>query len=166
MKEFIINEKIRASEVQLTGINGEKIGVFSRDEALAMAKKLKVDLVCTSLLSSPPPCQLIAKSAAKQNIQQAKRETDKEQHPLKIKEIRLTAQIEEHDYETKVNQARKLLASGHAVQLVVKLQAKEGKEAAALLENVLKDLDTAGKKASGIQLSGKQAVVQVNPVCV
>lgn len=164
MKEFIINEKIRASEVKLTGLNGEELGVFSRDEALAMAKKLKVDLVCTSLMSSPPPCQLIAKSTAKQNIQHAKRQADKQQQPLKLKEIRLTAQIEEHDYETKVNQAHKLLASGHAVQLVVKLQGKEGQKAKALLENVLKDLTSSGKQTSGIQLSGKQAAVQVNPL--
>lgn len=50
---MILNEKIKASEVLLTGVNGEDLGIVSRDEALAMARKLKVDLACTSLFSSP-----------------------------------------------------------------------------------------------------------------
>jgi translation initiation factor IF-3 len=48
---MLINEKIRASEVELTGIDGEELGVVARDEALALAKKLKADLVCTSMMS-------------------------------------------------------------------------------------------------------------------
>ena len=50
---LMMNEKIKAREVELTGLNGEDLGVVSRDEALALAKSLKADLVCTSLFSSP-----------------------------------------------------------------------------------------------------------------
>ena len=56
---MIKNEKIKASEVHVTGLQGEDLGVMSTKEALLLAKKLKVDLVCTSLMSSPPPCKLI-----------------------------------------------------------------------------------------------------------
>lgn len=160
---MILNEKIKASEVQLTGIDGENLGVVSRDEALAMARKLKVDLVCTSLLSSPPPCKLIARGAAKQEVAKEKQEARKKEQPAKVKEIRLTANIEDHDYETKQRQAEKLLASGSAVQLVVRIQGKEGPKAKELLERLLKDLASSGKKETGIQLSGKQAAVKVNP---
>ena len=82
---------------------------------------------------------------------------------MKVKEIRLTAGIEAHDYETKQRQAEKLLISGCAVQFVVKLQGKEGPKAKELLEQMLKDLAANGTKATGIQVSGKQAAVQVNP---
>jgi translation initiation factor IF-3 len=81
-----------------------------------------------------------------------------------VKEIRLTANTEEHDYETKQRQAEKLLASGNAVQLVVKIQGKEGPKAKELLERLVKDLATVGKKETGLQLSGKQAAVKVNPL--
>ena len=56
---MIKNEKIKASEVHVTGLLGEDLGVMSTKEALLLAKQLKVDLVCTSLMSSPPPCKLI-----------------------------------------------------------------------------------------------------------
>lgn len=59
---MIKNEKIRAAEVELTGLNGEQLGIVPTSEALAMAKRLKVDLVCLSLMSSPPPCKLIERS--------------------------------------------------------------------------------------------------------
>lgn len=161
---MIINEKIKASEVQLTGVRGENLGVVSRDEALALARKLKVDLVCTSLFSSPPPCKLVARGAAKQEAAKEKQEIRKKDQPVKVKEIRLTANIEEHDYETKQRQAMKLLASGNAVQLVVKIQGKEGPKAKELVERLLKDLAATGKKQTGIQVSGKQAAVQINPL--
>jgi translation initiation factor IF-3 len=160
---MLINEKIRASEVELTGIDGEELGVVARDEALALAKKLKADLVCTSVMSSPPPCKLVPRGTAKQAVPQDKR-FDKIAGPLKVKEIRLTANIENHDYDTKLAQAGKLLQSAHAVQLVVKIQGKEGQRAKELLERMLNDLRAYGTKETGIQVSGKQAAVRVNPI--
>jgi translation initiation factor IF-3 len=157
---MIKNEKIKAAEVQLTGINGEDLGIVSTKEALAMARELKVDLVCTSLMTSPPPCRLIGAGAAKQEAEQAR----KRERAPKIKEIRLTPQIEDHDYDTKKNQAEKILKAGDAVQFVVKIQGKEGERAKLLLEELLKDLSSSGRKKTGIQLSGKQAAVQIDPI--
>jgi len=161
---MILNEKIRASEVHLTGANGEDLGIVSRDDALAMARKLKLDLVCTSLMSSPPPCKLIARGAAKQEVAKEKQTARKQEQPLKVKEIRLTANIEDHDYETKCRQAEKLLETGNAIQFAIKIQGKEGQQAKALLERLLDDLKASGKKETGIQVSGKQAAVKVNPI--
>jgi translation initiation factor IF-3 len=156
---MIMNEKIKAAEVRLTGMDGEDLGVVPTAEALALARKLKVDLVCESLLSSPPPCRLIGRGAAKQEKQQSR----KPGREPKLKEIRLTPHIEEHDYETKRQQAERMLKSGDAVQLVVRIQGKEGAKAKELLEALLKDLNHAGSKKTGIQLSGKQASVQIDP---
>lgn len=156
---MIMNEKIKAKEVELTGLNGEDLGTMPTSEALAMARKLKVDLVCTSLMSSPPPCKLIGAGDAKKEKQQAKAS----ERQMKVKEIRLTPQIEDHDYETKRRQAEKILESGDAVMLVVRIKGKEGAAAKELLERLIKELNHAGTRTSGIQLSGKQAAVQLNP---
>jgi translation initiation factor IF-3 len=157
---MIKNEKIKAAEVLLTGLNGEALGIVATSEALVMARKLKVDLVCTSLMSSPPPCRLIGASAAKQEAQQER----KKQSEPKLKEIRLTPNIEDHDYETKRQQAERILKSGDAVLFVVRIQGKEGARAKELLEALLKDLSQVGRRKTGIQLSGKQAAVQLDPV--
>ncbi|MCL6456872.1 MAG: translation initiation factor IF-3 [Gorillibacterium sp.] len=155
-----MNDKIRAVEVQLTGVNGEALGVIPTSEALALAKKLKVDLVCTSLLSSPPPCKLVGAGTAKQEEQQAR----KLARAPKLKEIRLTPHIEDHDYDTKKRQAERTLEAGDSVQLVVSVKGKEGVKAKVLLDTLLQDLSPLGRKKTGIQLSGKQAAVQVDPL--
>lgn len=155
---IIMNERIKASEVHLTGVNGEDLGIVRTSDALVMARKLKVDLICTSLMSSPPPCKLQGAGAAKQEAQQA----GKRDRQPKVKEIRLTPQIEDHDYETKKQQAERILKSGHSVLLVVKIQGKEGPRAKQLLEALIKELSASGRPQTGIQLSGKQASVQIN----
>lgn len=157
---MIKNEKIKASEVQLTGVDGEDLGIVPTSEALAMARKMKVDLVCTSLSASPPPCKLIGAGAAKQEVQQAQ----KRERAPKVKELRLTPQIEDHDYDTKMQQAERILKAGDSVLLVVRIQGKEGAKAKELLEALLKDLKPLGRQKTGIQLSGKQAAVQIDPL--
>ncbi|MFD0695634.1 translation initiation factor IF-3 [Paenibacillus sp. GCM10027628] len=161
---MIKNEKIKASEVHVTGLHGEDLGIMPTAEALAMAKRLKVDLVCTSLMSSPPPCKLIGAGLAKQEALQEKQQARKREQGPKVKEIRLTPQIEDHDLETKRLQAERILQSGDAVLLVVKISGKEGAQAKALLEQLLRDLSPHGQKRTGIQLSGKQAAVQLDPL--
>lgn len=161
---LIVNEKIKAREVHLTGLNGEDLGVLTRDEALALAKAHKADLVCTSLFSSPPPCKLVGRGMAKQEAAQEKKEQRKGEQPAKTKEFRLNVHIEEHDYETKMTQMRKLLEAGKAVQPVVRIQGKEGEAAKKLLERLAGDLAGQGKKETGIQLSGKQAAVKLLPL--
>lgn len=159
---LMMNEKIKAREVELTGLNGEELGVVSREEALALAKRHKADLVCTSLFSSPPPCKLVSRGQAKQEAVKAKQQVAG--GPIKVKEFRLSVHIEEHDYDTKLSQMHKLLAAGKAVQPVIRIQGKEGEAARKLLERLVQDLAGVGKKETGIQVSGKQAAVKLLPV--
>lgn len=160
---MIVNEKIKASEVQLTGVNGEDLGIVSTKEALRMAKALKVDLVCLSLMSSPPPCKLVSQSAHQQEKNKEKQKNKKAESARKIKEIRLSAFIEDHDYDTKKRQAERILLSGDAVQLTVRLDKKESQAAKALVERLVKDLGHCGKQDKGIQMSGKQVAVMLQP---
>lgn len=156
---MIMNEKIKASEVELTGLNGEDLGMMSTKAALEIAKQYKADLVCTNIFTSPPPCQLMAKGMAKQ----AKSMEKSSSTPKKVKEVRLTPHIEEHDYDTKIRQCVNFLQSGHPVALVVKVQGKEGIAAKALLERMIDTLKPDGTKQSAIHVSGKQATVTVLP---
>lgn len=139
-------------------MEGEDLGIVQTSEALALAKENKVDLVCTSMLSSPPLCKLIDSGEAKQEKQKA----HKKKRKPKLKEIRLTPFIEEHDYETKKRRAEQILQSGDSVYFVVR--GKESTKSKELLENLHKDLSHIGRKKTGIQMSGKQTVVQVDPL--
>ncbi|MBB6022396.1 translation initiation factor IF-3 [Paenibacillus sp. JGP012] len=165
MAQIIKNEKIKAAEVQLTGLNGEDLGIMSTREALALAKQHKVDLVCTSLMSSPPPCKLIGAGAAREEAQQAKKQVSKSPDKRKIKEIRLQLQMEDHDRDVKQSQAERILKKGDSVKFVIQVHgAKEGEAGKAWAEELCKALKDVGSKTTGIQVSGKQVVVQLDPV--
>jgi translation initiation factor IF-3 len=93
---MILNEKNKSHRSAPNRSQKRRTGHSPDIRSIGMPRQLKVDLVCTSLLSSPPPARLTGAGAAKQKAQQTKK---REQAP-KLKEIRLTPQIEDHDYET------------------------------------------------------------------
>ncbi len=161
---IIMNEKIKATEVWVTGVDGEDLGIMNTKDALKLAKSLKVDLVCTSLFSSPPPCQLVRGSEHQAKQRQIKGQERKQATGGKLKEIRLTAQIEGHDYDTKKRQAERLLSSGHDVQLTVLVDRKQSEPARRLAEELARDLKHCSQQERGIQVSGKQAVVILRAV--
>ena len=161
---MIKNEKIKASEIALTGLNGEDLGIMSTKEALALAKQHKVDLVCLSLMTSPPPCKLIRAGAAKQEAQQEKKKSGKSPDKRKVKEIRLNLQMEDHDRDTKQSQAERILKKGDSVRLVIQVHgSKEGAAGKEWAEQLSKSLAEYGSKTTGVQVSGKQVVVQLDP---
>lgn len=161
---MIKNEKIKASEIELTGLNGEDLGIMSTKEALALAKQHKVDLVCLSLMTSPPPCKLIRAGAAKEEAQQEKKKSGKSPDKRKVKEIRLNLQMEDHDRDTKQAQAERILKKGDSVKLVIQVHgSKEGAAGKEWAEQLCKSLAEYGTKTTGIQVSGKQVVVQLDP---
>ena len=161
---MIMNEKIKAAEILLTGVNGEDLGIVSTKEALRLAKELQVDLVCQSLASSPPPCQLVKKTDFQKQQDKAKQKERKQEKGAKLKEIRLGAFIEEHDYDTKRRQAERILKGGDAVQLTVRLEKKETQAAKELVEQLMRELAHVGRQEKGIQVSGKQVIVCINPL--
>ena len=124
-QELLINEKIRAKEVQLIGANGEKLGIVSLDEALDRAQDAKLDLALVSPGANPPVCKLM--NYGKYKFEQAKREKEsrKNQKTFETKEIRITPNIEKHDFEFKAKNARKFIEDGNKVKITVRFRGRE-----------------------------------------
>ena len=151
-QELLINEKIRAREVQVIGEKGEKLGVLSLADALDKAIEEKLDLVLVSPNAQPPVCKLM--NYGKYKFEQAKKEKEskKNQKTFDIKEIRITPNIEKHDFEFKVKNARKFLESGNKVKITVRFRGREvnylkaGEENLKDFEDALADIAVVEKK--------------------
>lgn len=124
-QELLINEKIRAKEVQLIGANGEKLGVVSINEALDKAYEAKLDLALVSPNAQPPVCKLM--NYGKYKFEQAKKEKEsrKNQKTFELKELRVTPNIEQHDFEFKAKNARRFLEDGNKVKITVRFRGRE-----------------------------------------
>ena len=124
-QELPINGQIRAKEVQLIGDNGEKIGIISLNEALEKAEEKNLDLVLVAPNTNPPVCKIM--NYGKYKFEQAKKEKEakKKQKTLEIKELRVTPNIEEHDFGFKSKNARKFLEDGNKVKITVRFRGRE-----------------------------------------
>ncbi len=124
-QELPINEQIRAKEVQLIGDKGEKIGVVSIREALEKAEEKNLDLVLVAPNANPQVCKIM--NYGKYKFEQAKKEKEakKKQKVLEVKELRVTPNIEEHDFGFKSKNARKFLEDGNKVKITVRFRGRE-----------------------------------------
>ena len=124
-QDLPINGQIRAKEVQLISDDGEKLGVITLNEALDKAEDKNLDLVLVAPNVNPPVCKIM--NYGKYKFEQAKKEKEakKKQKALEIKEIRITPNIEEHDFGFKSKNARKFLEDGNKVKITVRFRGRE-----------------------------------------
>ncbi|MEE0865352.1 MAG: translation initiation factor IF-3 [Clostridia bacterium] len=124
-QELPINRQIKAKEVQLIGENGEKFGIIAFDDALAKAEDKNLDLVLVAPNATPVVCKIM--NYGKYKFEQAKKEKEakKKQKILEMKELRVTPNIEEHDFGFKSKNARKFLTDGNKVKITVRFRGRE-----------------------------------------
>jgi translation initiation factor IF-3 len=134
--DTLINDEIRVKEVLVIGADGTQFGIKSTREALLIASKEGLDLVMVAPMATPPVCKLLDYSKYRYEQQRKAREAKKNQHIIDIKEIRLTAMIDTHDFDTKVRNGIKFLAAGDKLKISVRLPNRAG----AILVQQGKDL--------------------------
>ena len=124
-KQTQINDEIRASEVRLINENGEMVGIVSIDEALRLAEEADLDLVNISPNADPPVCKILDYGKYRYEQQKKEKTAKKNQHVTEIKEIRLSASIEDHDVQVKAKTATKFLQDGDKVKVSLRFRGRE-----------------------------------------
>ena len=124
-KEMLINEEIRAKEVRMIGPDGEQLGIMGIDEARAFAYDKGVDLVLMAPNAEPPVCRAMDYGKYRFERDKKEKEARKKQQIVKVKEVKLSCRIDTHDFNTRVNQARKFLEGGDKVKAIEKLDEKQ-----------------------------------------
>lgn len=125
ISDLQINEQIRDREVRLVGENGEQLGLMSARDAQEKAREAGLDLVKIAPRATPPVCKII--DYGKYRFEQTKREKEakKNQRVVEIKEIRLSLNIDTHDFDTKKNHATRFLGEGNKVKVSIRFRGRE-----------------------------------------
>ena len=120
-----INEDIRDKEVRLISSDGQQLGIMSSRDALAVAAKAGLDLVKISPQATPPVCKVM--DYGKYRFEQTKREKEnrKNQKVIELKEIRLSATIDQHDMEVKAKACQKFLGNGDKVKVTIRFKGRQ-----------------------------------------
>ncbi|MFC0214513.1 translation initiation factor IF-3 [Paenibacillus chartarius] len=121
----MINDEIRAKEVRLIGADGEQLGIIGFREALQMAQDANLDLVNVAPTAKPPVCRIMDYGKFRYEQQKKEKEARKNQKVVELKEIRFSATIDEHDFQTKLRNCIKFLQDGDKVKLSVRFRGRE-----------------------------------------
>lgn len=121
----MVNDRIRAKEVRLIDDEGVNHGLVATSKALEMAREKDLDLVVVSANQSPPVAKIMDWGKYKYETEKRAKEARKKQHTVDVKEVKMRYKIDTHDYEVRLKSARKFLASGNKVKVVVMLRGRE-----------------------------------------
>jgi translation initiation factor IF-3 len=149
--------------VRVVDEKGEQMGVMPLAQAIQEAKKRGLDLVEVAPQANPVVCKFL--DFGKYKYRQEKRER-KKQKGQKLKEMRFTSQIEEHDFETKVRHIRRFLEHDDKVKVTVIFRGREivhmdrGRE---LLGRLIKKTEGVGKVDQPPKIQGRSLQMVLVP---
>ncbi len=165
--QTLLNEDITAKEVRVVTADGEPLGIMSSREALKIAYEKELDLVMIAPMATPPVCKIMDYGKFCFEKQKREKEAKKKQTVVELKEIQLSCRIDTHDYETKLNHAKKFLTAGNKVRVVMKFRGREMSHMAIgreLIEKFIADVAEIGSCDKKPSLEGRFMSVVINPL--
>ena len=160
------NLEIRVPRVRVIGVDGEQIGVLTRDDALRMAMDLDLDLVEIVPNSDPPVCRIMDFGKFKFEQQKKANAAKKKQKVVEIKELKFRPTTDDGDYDIKIRNLRRFIAEGDKVKVNIRFKGREmahtelGIAMARRLQEDLKDEVTI---ESFPRLEGRQMIMVLSP---
>ena len=166
INDLMINEEIRDREVRVVDQNGEQLGVMSSRDALALADERQLDLVKIAPQARPPVCKLM--DYGKYRFEQSKKEREfrKNQKVITVKEVRLSATIEDHDVDVKFKNAVKFLKDGNKVKVTIRFRGRQithseiGRQVMNEFAERIKEYGTVDKAP---QIEGRNMTMFISP---
>ncbi|MCL2383940.1 MAG: translation initiation factor IF-3 [Oscillospiraceae bacterium] len=166
-QDLLINEQIRVKEVQVIDESGTQLGTMSTSEAIDMAMSKSKDLVLVSGNVSNPVCKIMDYGKFKFEQSKREKESKKKQTVAQLKEIRVTPNIEDHDFSFKAKNARKFLESGDKVKVTVRFRGRElnhAKLGEAVLNKFVEELEEVSTVEKSAKLEGKNMFLILAPL--
>lgn len=162
----MINDEIRVKEVRLIGADGEQLGITPIREALQIAQDANLDLVNVAPTAKPPVCRIMDYGKFRYETQKKEKEARKNQKIVEIKEIRLSATIDEHDFQTKLRNAVKFLGEGDKVKASVRFRGREiahSEIGRRVLERLATETADISSQERAPKLEGRSMIMILTP---
>ncbi len=165
-RDLRVNHRIRVPQVRLIGADGSQLGVIATPDAMKMARESGLDLVEISPQANPPVCKILDYGKYKYEKKKKAQEAKKKQIVVKVKEIKLRPNTEDHDLDFKVKHARRFIEDGDKAKFTVVFRGREmaytdlGRK---LMERVLDQLKDVAKVEHPPTMEGKSMIMIMAP---
>ncbi len=141
-------------------------GIFSFDEALKIAKDLEMDLVEIVPNAEPPVCRVIDYKKFLYEHKKKQKEMKAKATKIVVKEVRFGPNTDEHDFNFKLNHAKKFLQEGSKVKAFVFFKGRSilfKDKGEILLLKFAAELEEFGKPENLPELEGKRMIMFLSP---
>ncbi len=116
---------INDREIRVIGADGEAAGIMSSGDALTLASDAGLDLVEIAATAKPPVCRIMDYGKFKYEQAKKKKDAKKKQVKVQNKEIKLHLKTDTHDYNFKMDHAKKFLLKGNRVKVTMVFRGRE-----------------------------------------
>lgn len=164
--EPMINEEIRDREVRLIDSDGTQLGIMLTQAAMQMAEEKGLDLVKIVPNARPPVCKLMNYDKHRYEQSKRAREQRKNQRIVELKEVQLSATIEENDIQTRYKNAVKFLEAGDKLKVSIRFRGRQIAHANIGMEIMLdfaKRLEDVGNIERRPKLEGRFMIMIIAP---
>jgi translation initiation factor IF-3 len=161
-----INERIRFPKIRVIDADGAQLGIMSPREAMQIAEEKELDLVLVSDKADPPVCRVMDYGKFKFEQEKKAREAKKKQHTVDVKEVKMRYKIEEHDYNVRLNQAKRFLQAGDKVKATIMFRGREIQHsdlAETLLNQMAQDLQEIAEVQQAPKKEGRNMMMLLAP---
>ena len=134
--------------------------------AIKLAEEKGLDLVEISPNADPPVCKIIDYKKFLYELKRKQKEIKAKATKVIIKEIRFGPQTDDHDFNFKLNHAKKFLADGAKVKAYVFFKGRSivfKEQGEVLLLKFAQELEEYGKVEALPKLEGKKMIMLVTP---
>lgn len=152
--------------VRVVGENVEP-AILPLKEALRLAEDSGLDLVEISPSANPPVCKIIDYQKFLYEQKRKQKEIKAKSAKIVVKEIRLGPQTDDHDFNFKLNHAKRFLSEGSKVKVDVFFRGRTiiyKEQGEAMLLKFAEALLEFGKPESMPKLEGKRMMMMIQPV--
>lgn len=142
-------------------------GIYTLSEALKIAREQELDLVEIFAKAEFPVCKVIDFSKFIYEKKKKNKEIKQKSAKQVIKEIRFGPNTDEHDFNFKVNHAKKFLSEGSKLKAYVHFKGRTivySERGETILLRFIQELDGYGKPEHLPKLDGKRMIVTINPI--
>jgi translation initiation factor IF-3 len=145
--------------VRVIASDGSQAGVMAVLKAVQLAQQEGLDLVEVAPQATPPVCRIIDFGKYKFEISKRSKEAKKKQKVIKVKEVEMRPNIDEHDYQVKLNKTISFLVKDCKVRVVITFQGREivhKERGQHLIERIIQGIKGVGVVEQPPKMEGRK----------
>lgn len=165
-EEHRINERIRVPQVRLIDESGQALGIVPTHEALRLARERGLDLMEVSPQAQPPVCKICDYGKFKYEKKKKEHKSKQKQTIIKVKEVQLRPNTDDHDLAYKFKNAQQFLEDGNRVKVAITFRGREvayAEQGYKIMDQLVNQVKELALVEAPAKLEGKKMIMVLAP---